>query len=174
MYKRQVLGTPDELEAADILPAKAGDDGTGLRVHHHHAGAGLLHRIASLLGSDDNSALRFAIVAASTLIVVSTVILRTFYRMPGGGHMTVLTSLYFTVETISTVGYGDFSFAHQSSWVLVFGIVLIGAGATLLTAVFALITNLLVSWRIDQSLGRQKVVGMVDHVVCLLYTSRCV
>jgi Trk K+ transport system NAD-binding subunit len=165
--KVTVLGTPDELEAADILPAKAGDDGTGLRVHHHHAGAGLLHRIASLLGSDDNSALRFAIVAASTLIVVSTVILRTFYRMPGGGHMTVLTSLYFTVETISTVGYGDFSFANQSTALLIFGIFLIAAGATLLTTVFALITNVLVTWRIEQSLGRQQLVGLEGHVVVI-------
>jgi Trk K+ transport system NAD-binding subunit len=165
--KVTVLGTPEELEEADILPHKAGDDGSGLRVHHHHTGAGLLQRVASLLGSDDNSALRFAIVAASTLIVVSTVILRTFYRMPGGGHMTVLTSLYFTVETISTVGYGDFSFANQSTGLLVFGIFLIAAGATLLTTVFALITNVLVTWRIQQSLGRQQLVGLEGHVVVI-------
>ena len=64
-----VLGTPEELEAADLVPAKAGDDGSGLRVHHHRTGAGLLRRIVALLGSDDNSALRFAMVAASVLVV---------------------------------------------------------------------------------------------------------
>ena len=74
-------------------------------------------------------------------------------------------ALYFTVETISTVGFGDFSFAGQSTAVLVFGIVLIAMGAALLTTVFALITNLLVSWRIEQSLGRQHLVGMEGHVV---------
>ena len=40
-------------------------------------------------------------------------------------------------------------------------------GATLLTTVFALITNLLVSWRIEQSLGRQQLVGMEGHVVVI-------
>ncbi len=165
--KVTVLGTPEELEEADLLPAKAGDDGSGLRVHHHRVGAGLLARIRSQLASDDNSALRFAIVAASTLIVVSTVVLRLFYRTPNGGHMTTLTALYFTVETISTVGYGDFSFAAQSTGVEIFGILLIAGGATLLTTVFALITNVLVSWRIEQSLGRQQLVGLEGHVVVI-------
>jgi Trk K+ transport system NAD-binding subunit len=160
-----VLGTPEELAAADLLPAASGADGSGRQSSHHRPGAGLLGRITSLLRSDDNGALRIAIVAASALIVVSTVILRLAFRLPGGGHMTSLTALYFTVETISTVGYGDFSFAHQSAAVEVFGILLIAGGATLLTTVFALITNVLVSWRIEQSLGRQHLVGLEGHVV---------
>jgi Trk K+ transport system NAD-binding subunit len=106
-------------------------------------------------------------VAAVGLIVLSTVVLRLAYRLPGGGHMSILTSLYFTVETISTVGFGDFSFANQSTFLLLFGIVLIAGGATLLTTVFALITNVLVSWRIEQSLGRQQLVGMKRHVVLI-------
>ena len=81
--------------------------------------------------------------------------------------MSVLTSLYFTVETISTVGFGDYSFAGQSTFMTIFGIFLIAMGAALLTTVFALITNLLVSWRIEQSLGRQQLVGMEGHVVVI-------
>ena len=159
-----VLGTPDELEAAGLV-TRPEDDGSGLRVRHRHGGAGLFRRVATLIGSDDNSALRFAMVAATALIVLSTIILRLAFRLPDGGHMTLLTALYFTVETISTVGYGDFSFAQQSTAVEIFGIVLIAGGATLLTTVFALITNVLVSWRIEQSLGRQQLVGLEGHVV---------
>jgi len=162
-----VLGTPEELEGADLLPTGSGDDGSSRTVHHRSGGAGLLTRLRSLLGSEHHSALRFAIVAASTLIVVSTVILRLAYRLPGGGHMTVLTALYFTVETISTVGYGDFSFADQSTALEIFGILLIAGGAALLTTVFALITNVLVSWRIEQSLGRQQLTGVEGHVVVI-------
>ncbi|HEX3981790.1 MAG TPA: NAD-binding protein, partial [Acidimicrobiales bacterium] len=162
--KVTVLGTPEELEQAGLADGPD-DAGSGLAVHHHGGGAGLVRRISALLGSDDNSALRFAFVAASTLIVLSTVILRLAYRLPHGSHMTVLTALYFTVETISTVGYGDFSFADQSPAMEVFGIILIAGGATLLTTVFALITNVLVSWRIEQSLGRQQLVGLQGHVV---------
>jgi Trk K+ transport system NAD-binding subunit len=79
----------------------------------------------------------------------------------------VLSALYFTVETISTVGFGDYSFSGQSTGILVFGVFLIVMGATMLTTIFALITNLLVSWRIEQSLGRQNLVGMQGHVVVI-------
>jgi Trk K+ transport system NAD-binding subunit len=160
-----VLGTPDELGEAGFGPTgEAAPDGTRTR---SSAGAGVLRRVAALVGSDTNAALRVAVVAALVLVAVSVVILRLAYRLPAGGHMSVLTSLYFTVETISTVGFGDFSFSHQSTFLLVFGIFLIAMGAALLTAVFALITNLLVSWRIEQSLGRQQLVGMEDHVVVI-------
>jgi Trk K+ transport system NAD-binding subunit len=159
-----VLGTAEELEAADLVPKARDDEGAELtRSHRSHLGA--VRRIRSVLGSEDNSALRFAMIAAVGLIVLSTVVLRLTYQVPGGGHMTTLTALYFTVETISTVGFGDFSFAHQSTGLLAFGIILIAGGATLLTSVFALITNVLVSWRIEQSLGRQQLVGLEGHVV---------
>jgi Trk K+ transport system NAD-binding subunit len=161
-----VLGTPEELEGADLLPDGTGDDPARLTVRRRRA-ADRFVRLRSLLGSEDNSALRFAVVAATSLIIVSTVVLRLGYRLPHGGQMSVLTALYFTVETISTVGFGDFSFAGQSTAMEVFGILLIAGGATLLTTVFALITNVLVSWRIEQSLGRQQLIGLEGHVVVI-------
>jgi Trk K+ transport system NAD-binding subunit len=161
-----VLGTHEELESVGLAPTVGDSDGAGPHPRRGH-GAGVFRRVGSVLSSDDNGALRFAMVAAFVLVVVSTVILHATYRLPGGGHMTALTSLYFTVETISTVGFGDYSFSHQSAGLEVFGIVLIAAGATLLTAVFALITNVLVSWRIEQSLGRQQLVGLKGHVVVI-------
>jgi Trk K+ transport system NAD-binding subunit len=158
-----VLGTPEELAEAGIAAEEHHRD-----TEAHSAHRPLRERVRAVMGAiraDTNAALRTAMVGALVLVVASTLILHLFFRPTPATHLSWLDSLYFTVETISTVGYGDFSFAHQSAWLLVFGIVLIAAGATLLTAVFALITNLLVSWRIDQSLGRQKVVGMADHVV---------
>ncbi len=161
-----VLGTYEELESAHLVP-KAGDhDGSGPHPRRRNR-AGALRRVGSVLTSDDNGALRVAMVAALVLVVVSTIVLHETYRLQGGGHLPVLASLYFTVETISTVGFGDYSFSHQSSGLEVFGIVLIAAGAMLLTAVFALITNVLVSWRIQQSLGRQQLVGLKGHVVVI-------
>jgi len=162
-----VLGTPEELEGADLLPDRSGDGPSELTVRHRRRRAGRFIRLRSLLGSEDHRALRWAIVAAASLIIVSTVVLRLAYRLPGGGHMSALTSLYFTVETVSTVGYGDFSFARQTPAMEIFGILLIAGGAALLTTVFALITNVLVSWRIEQSLGRQQLVGLEGHVVVI-------
>jgi Trk K+ transport system NAD-binding subunit len=73
--------------------------------------------------------------------------------------------MYFTVETIATVGFGDFSFSAQPVWMEVFGICLIVAGTTLVTTIFALLTNALVSRRIAQSLGQVRIPGMRGHVV---------
>ena len=77
----------------------------------------------------------------------------------------MLDAIYFTVETVATVGFGDFSFSDQPLWIEVFGIVLIVAGTTLVTTMFALLTNALVSRRIAQSLGRERIPGMRGHVV---------
>ena len=79
----------------------------------------------------------------------------------------MLDSLYFTVETISTVGYGDFSFGAQPTWMRVFGIVLIILGATAITALFALITDLLFSRRVAEAFGLNRVTRMRGHVVVI-------
>jgi len=117
---------------------------------------------------EGNQALAFVAVGLLALIAVSTVILRVGYRVRDPHeHLSLLSSLYFTIETVATVGFGDYSFATQSAWMKVFGIVMIAAGVALLSTAFALFTNLLVSRRIEQSLGRLEVPGMVDHVVVI-------
>ena len=49
-----------------------------------------------------------AFAAAIMLLVGSTVVLRFAYRHPG---MSWMDALYFSTETIATVGYGDFNFS---------------------------------------------------------------
>jgi Trk K+ transport system NAD-binding subunit len=88
--------------------------------------------------------------------------------MPDGhGHLDLLSSLYFTVETVATVGYGDYTFAAQSSVMKAFAIVVILVGVALVSTAFALFTNILVSRRIERSLGRREVHRMVEHVVVI-------
>ena len=52
--------------------------------------------------------------------------------------MSVLDALYFTVETIGTVGFGDFYFRDQHTWLRVWAIALMvarrGAGHGVLRA----------------------------------------
>jgi hypothetical protein len=141
-----VLGTVEEVAEAGCSTREADDDGA--RARKRTSLPERLRRVVALVSSDANSALRFAMVAALLLVVVSVVVLRLGYHRPQGGHLGTLDALYFTVETVSTVGFGDFHFSHQTAWIEVFGILLILAGATL-------VTNALVSWRIEQSLGRQ-------------------
>jgi len=92
-------------------------------------------------------------------------VLRVGYVKPDGSHMTIVDAAYFTVETIATVGYGDFNFAAQPTWLRVYAIGLMGGGAILAAIVFAMVTQLLVSRRIERSFGQRRVGAMREHVV---------
>jgi Trk K+ transport system NAD-binding subunit len=126
----------------------------------------------SVIMEEGNKSLAFVVAGLVALIAVSTVILHLVYRTTGpdghtSGHLGLLTAAYFTVETVATVGYGDFTFSEQSVAMRVFAIVLIAIGVALVSTAFALFTNILVSRRIERSLGRREVPGMIDHVVVI-------
>ena len=87
-------------------------------------------------------------------------------RPPGHrGHLGLLAATYFTVETVATVGYGEFSFADQGPVMLLAGIGIIILSVILVSVATALFTNILVTGRIERSLGRREVTGMTGHVV---------
>ena len=96
---------------------------------------------------------------------MSVLVLRLGYLKPDGTHMTLVDAAYFTVETIATVGYGDFNFAAQPTWLRVYAIGLMAGGAVLAAIVFAMVTQLLVSRRIERSFGQRRVGAMRGHVV---------
>ncbi len=155
-----LLGTREEIEAHGLgarLSAGAEINETGRRL------IGALRRLFAMLLSDSGRSLRIAIGLGVALLVASSLILHFWYEKPGG--LPLLSSVYFTVETIATVGFGDFSFSAQPAYMEVFGIVLILAGTTLVTTIFALLTNALVSRQIAQSLGQADIPGMRGHVV---------
>ncbi len=156
-----VLGTMAELARAGIeLEAAVAIPATPLPLPERSR-----RRLAALR---ESHAWGLTVVAASllALLVVASAVIRMSYVVPGShGHLSVLQSVYFTVETVATVGYGDFNFAGQSAWFVAFGIGLILLGVTLVSTAFALFTNFLVSRRIEQSLGRGKVGAMAGHVV---------
>jgi Trk K+ transport system NAD-binding subunit len=109
--------------------------------------------------------LRLALLAIVALAAISTTVLSIGYRTSGDKHLSVLNSLYFTVVTISTVGYGDYSYANQAAWLRLFGIALIITGVALATTLFALITSTLFSRSIANAFGRQRITRMRGHVV---------
>jgi Trk K+ transport system NAD-binding subunit len=154
-----VLGTRGDLDRAGIelggVPV-----GTSIPLLQHAR-----RRMASLRESRARG-LAIVVAALFGLLVVATTVIHFAYRLPAGrGHPGPLSSAYFTVETVATVGYGDYDFSGQKAWFVVFGIVLIILGVSLVSTAFALFTNYLVSRRIDQSLGRGRVPGMTGHVV---------
>ena len=159
-----VLGTTEELQRLDLEQTKTAES-TARTIRPL---VRFRRRLASLFQTSSSRALALVLAGLLALLIASTVILRLAYHQPSGpGHLGVLTSIYFTVETVATVGYGDYSFAHQGTGLMVFAILLIVVGITLVSTVFALFTNILVSRRIEQSLGRRQVPGMSDHVVVI-------
>jgi Trk K+ transport system NAD-binding subunit len=158
-----LLGTHEELADAGMRWGSAAGDEVQ-RWGQRMLAAG--RRLIANVMSDSGHSLRIAIGLFFGLLVASTLVLHFGYRLgPHGQHLSLVSSVYFTVETIATVGFGDFSFSSQPKLMELFGIMLILAGTTLVTTIFALLTNALVSRRIAQSLGQARIPGMSGHVV---------
>jgi Trk K+ transport system NAD-binding subunit len=158
-----VLGTEEELILGGIDPRR-----TQRAAHRKVAITTRIARQAAVVMDEDNKALTFVMAGLVALVVLATIILRfTYHVTDASGHFGILTAAYFTIETVATVGYGDYSFAAQSDGLKVLAIVLIALGVALVSTAFALFTNILVSRRIERSLGRRQVPGMTDHVVVI-------
>jgi Trk K+ transport system NAD-binding subunit len=162
-----LIGTPAELRAAAVsdYPERIGPS------PRHRLSPPLppLQRARTLLLSLWHAADRRLAVALGALVVVvaaSTAVLRLSYQA-GAQHVSVLDSLYFTVETITTVGFGDFTFRWQSPWLIGFAVCLMLAGAMFVAVFFALLTNMIVSRRIEESLGRAHITGLSGHVLVI-------
>jgi Trk K+ transport system NAD-binding subunit len=157
-----LLGTPDQLRDARVQWT----DAPAIPVHRRwEYFRRVRHLVAGLMSAAADRRLALVLAGLVLLVVTATTVLKLGYREPDGTRMTVLDAVYFTVETIGTVGYGDFSFREQPSWLRVFAICLMVVGASLATLMFALLTNVLVTHRIEESLGRRWVTGLADHVV---------
>jgi Trk K+ transport system NAD-binding subunit/multidrug transporter EmrE-like cation transporter len=125
---------------------------------------GLGALVRSLVAESDRP-LRTALLLLAVLFTVSVVMLRLGYVKPDGSPMSVLDAVYFTVETIGTVGYGDFNFADQAAWLRIFAIALMVFGVVLAAVWFALLTQLLVSRRIERSFGQRRLGALKGHVL---------
>jgi Trk K+ transport system NAD-binding subunit len=158
-----VFGTAEELARSGVDATKTtrtSGRSVSLLLHLRRRGAALMRTNAK--------GLVFALTGLLVVVVAATVVIHMGYvDHATHRHLGLLASIYFTVETLATVGFGDYSFATQSPWLQVFAIALIAVGVTLVTTIFALFTNILVSRRIEQSLGRRRVPGMADHVVVI-------
>jgi Trk K+ transport system NAD-binding subunit len=112
--------------------------------------------------NDFNPAFYPALAGALTLIVGSMVLLRLNYQHP---RMSWIDALYFTVETITTTGYGDFSFAHQETWLRLFAAGLMFGGATTIALLVAFIADVLLSRRFVFAASRPRVRHLRNHVI---------
>jgi Trk K+ transport system NAD-binding subunit len=161
-----MLGTRDEFRAAGIEPPSAGGEKLERRSLWRRAWLAMQDMADYFDGP-----VKATLVAGLLIVIISTIILRAFYVIENDGgstsHMTWIQALYFTVETSATVGFGDFSFAAESTQLQIFAIILIIAGTAFVSLLFAFVTNSLVSRRIEASLGRARVRGTEGHVIMI-------
>ena len=158
-----LFATPDELRTAGIggqirYPAHARPAGPARRVRH---------LLLSLLRAAADWRMATALAALVVVLVAATLVLHAEYRLPRDGHISLLSSLYLTVETVTTVGYSDYYFRGQEPWLMVAAICLMLLGATFVAVFFAMLTNMIVSRRIEESLGRQRITGLHGHVIVI-------
>jgi Trk K+ transport system NAD-binding subunit len=169
-----LFGTDDELRAAGVASHRAQPAGPGPANAPPAARASpgmsalrtVRHLGLSLVQATDRR-LAIALGALLAVLVASTVILQLAYQLPDGHRLPLINAAYFTVETVTTVGYGDYSFRGQGWWLMAGAICLMLLGALFVAVFFAMLTNMLVSRRIEESLGRGRITGRRGHVLVI-------
>ena len=106
----------------------------------------------------------FLIVAGSlVLLTCCTVLLRFNYEAPP--RMGWVDAFYFTVETMTTTGYGDFSFVHQPTWLRLFAAVMMFSGVTTTALLVAFVADVLLSRRFVLGVARPRIRHLGNHIV---------
>ncbi|MFN8226555.1 MAG: NAD-binding protein [Mycobacterium sp.] len=152
-----MIGTAEELLEQGITVAAPRRRGSMTSTPLRRFGNGIRS-----LCEDVNPGFFKAMGVSISLLLFATVLLRFTYHKPG---MSFVDALYFSTETIATVGYGDFSFIGQPTWLRLFAILLMFAGVTTTAIVVAFVADLLLSRRLAQSAARRQVRYLSGHVI---------
>jgi Trk K+ transport system NAD-binding subunit len=151
-----MIGLKDELENRGITVPPA----TATRSSQSRA-----RRVIDSLRAmrdDVNPMLLPSLVLTVFLTIGSAAVVHVGYQNP---RMSWLDALYFTSETITTVGFGESPFGQQSAWLRVFVIGLMFAGVIVTAIVVAFLADLLLSRRFVATAGLRRARHMRDHVV---------
>ena len=153
-----MIGVKDELEARGIKvpPAAA--------TRSRQSRARRAYDALRAMREDVNPMLFPSLAFALLLTLGSTAVVRFAHQDP---RMSWLDALYFVSETITTVGYGDFSFAHQSPFLRLFAVGLMWGGTIVTAILVAFLADLLLSRRFVQLAGLRRARRMRDHVVVI-------
>lgn len=153
-----MIGVKDELEARGITVPPA--DATRSR---HSRMRRAIDAVRAML-DDLNPMVYPSLVFTLLLTLGSTVVVRLGHHNP---QLSWLDALYFASETITTVGYGDFSFAYQSPFLRLFAVGLMFGGVIITAVLTAFLADLLLSRRFVNTTGRLRARHMRGHVVVI-------
>ena len=151
-----MIGVKDELEARGITPPPP----TATRARHSP-----VRRVidaARAIRDEVNPMLFPSLAFALFLTLGATAVVRFTYHNP---RMSWIDALYFASETVTTVGYGDFSFGQQSTVLRLFAVGVMFGGVIVTALPVAFLADLLLSRRFLQTAGLRRARHMRDHVV---------
>ncbi|OHV59312.1 NAD-binding protein [Pseudofrankia sp. BMG5.36] len=154
--------TGDGRERADGTGDGLRQDGGGRR------SADRVRALAATVRGEFDRPFRWALGVVLAIMIVSTTVLTLSYadHNPGAPpDFDALDALYLTVETMATVGYGDYNFGAADHWLQAFGVVLMLVGALSIAVIYAFITNIIISRRLERALGRGRAGAVRGHVV---------
>ena len=152
-----MIGRPEELAEQGLRVGSQGDAAPG-----HRSTAGRIVDAVRAFRADINPTFYRALGVLATLLIGSTILLRFGYRNPS---MSWMDALYFSTETLATVGFGDFNFLNQPVWLRLWGVVMMLGGLATIAIVVSFVADVLVSRRFAQSAGRQKARHLRAHFV---------
>jgi Trk K+ transport system NAD-binding subunit len=152
-----MIGTADEVAAQGIEVSRSRRTQSRQSLRLRRA----VDTVRTVL-NDFNPAFYYVLAAVLALTVVSTVVLRFGHQNP---RMSWIDALYFTVETVSTTGYGDFAFVTQPTWLRVFAIMLMFGGTTTVALLVSFIADVLLSRRFLLTAARARTSVLQNHVV---------
>lgn len=152
-----MIGTADEAagQGVEVRPSSRAGSSQSLRLRR------AVDTVRTLI-NDFNPAFYAVLAAVLALTVVSTLVLRFGHQHP---RMGWIDALYFTVETISTTGYGDFAFVTQPTWLRVFAIGMMLGGTVTVALLVSFIADVLLSRRFLITAARARTSVLQNHVV---------
>lgn len=156
-----LVGTQAELMDLSEVPAQGLGTPAHPRVRTRHP----LQALARGLAYGANSGLKWTVVALIALGAAFAGLLAYGYVDTADDNMDILDALYFSVETLATIGYGDFGLDGQPAYLRVATMVVMILTTILLAILYALVTDYLVSRRIAAAFGLTRLTGMSGHVV---------
>ncbi len=152
-----MIGTADELAARGIrIPGKS-------RSRSRRTPFRRMADVVRDVINDFNPTFYPVVAATLVVLVTATFVLRFGYDPPP--KMGWVDAFYFTVETMTTTGYGDFSFVNQPTWLRTFSTLLMFSGVTTTALLVSFVADVLLSRRFVFASSRPRVGHLRNHIV---------
>lgn len=92
--------------------------------------------------------------ALLSIVLLTTV---SVFIFSAGLNITLLDALYFVVTTVTTTGYGDITPKDASTWLKLYTCLMMVLGSATVAVLYSIVTDYVVTARLQQLVGRQDV-----------------